>query len=113
VGTDEVRDFAEGSTRWLLHRRLRPCRGQHGGNTAREHPLADLTLIRSKEHVMELDHELGELDHELDTGAITSDIHKATAWSIVLSVLMIAAGVLAIASPALAGVAVTVSFGWL
>jgi uncharacterized membrane protein HdeD (DUF308 family) len=45
--------------------------------------------------------------------AITSDIHKATTWSIVLSVLMIAAGVLAILSPAIAGVAVTVFFGWL
>src|SRR4029453_2336048 len=44
---------------------------------------------------------------------ITDDIHKATTWSIVLSVLMIAAGVLAIVSPAIAGVAVTVLFGWL
>jgi uncharacterized membrane protein HdeD (DUF308 family) len=47
------------------------------------------------------------------TNAITSDIHKATTWSIVLSVLMIAAGVLAMFSPAIAGVAVTVFFGWL
>jgi len=47
------------------------------------------------------------------TNAITSDIHKATTWSIVLSVLMIAAGVLAIFSPAMAGMAVTVFFGWL
>jgi uncharacterized membrane protein HdeD (DUF308 family) len=47
------------------------------------------------------------------TNAITGDIHKATTWSIVLSVLMIAAGVLAIFSPAIAGVAVTVFFGWL
>src|SRR4249920_3611401 len=45
--------------------------------------------------------------------SITGDIHKATTWSIVLSVLMIAAGVLAIFSPAIAGVAVTVYFGWL
>lgn len=44
---------------------------------------------------------------------IVGDIHKATTWSIVLSVLMIAAGVLAILSPAIAGVAVTVFFGWL
>ncbi len=44
---------------------------------------------------------------------ITGGIHKATTWSIVLSVLMIAAGVLAIFSPAVAGVAVTVFFGWL
>ena len=47
------------------------------------------------------------------TNTITGDIHKATTWSIVLSVLMIAAGVLAIFSPAIAGVAVTVFFGWL
>jgi uncharacterized membrane protein HdeD (DUF308 family) len=47
------------------------------------------------------------------TNSITGDIHKATTWSIVLSVLMIAAGVLAIFSPAIAGVAVTVYFGWL
>ena len=38
-------------------------------------------------------------------------IHRATTWSIVLSVLMIAAGVLAIVSPVVAGVAVTVIFG--
>jgi uncharacterized membrane protein HdeD (DUF308 family) len=45
--------------------------------------------------------------------SITGDIHRATTWSIVLSVLMIAAGVLALISPAVAGVAVTVFFGWL
>ena len=44
---------------------------------------------------------------------ITGVIHRATTWSIVLSVLMIAAGVLAMVSPAVAGVAVTVFFGWL
>jgi uncharacterized membrane protein HdeD (DUF308 family) len=44
---------------------------------------------------------------------ITGAIHRATTWSIVLSVLMIAAGVLAILSPAVAGVAVTALFGWL
>jgi uncharacterized membrane protein HdeD (DUF308 family) len=43
--------------------------------------------------------------------AITGDIHKGTTWSIVLSVSMIAAGVLAILSPVIAGVAVTVFFG--
>jgi uncharacterized membrane protein HdeD (DUF308 family) len=47
------------------------------------------------------------------TNAFTGDIHKATTWSILLSVLMIAAGVLAIFSPAIAGVAVTIFFGWL
>jgi uncharacterized membrane protein HdeD (DUF308 family) len=40
-------------------------------------------------------------------------VHKATTWSIVLSVLMIAAGVLAICVPVVAGVAVTVLVGWL
>ena len=45
--------------------------------------------------------------------SITGDIHKATTWSIALSVLMIAAGVLAIVVPAIAGVAVTVVIGWL
>jgi uncharacterized membrane protein HdeD (DUF308 family) len=47
------------------------------------------------------------------THAISGDIRKAATGSIVLSVLMIAAGVLAILSPAIAGVAVTVFFGWL
>ena len=51
--------------------------------------------------------------HKVMATSITGDIHKATTWSIVLSVLMIAAGVLAIFSPAIAGVAVTVFFGWL
>src|ERR1700693_6088340 len=51
--------------------------------------------------------------HKVMANSITGDIHKATTWSIVLSVLMIAAGVLAIFSPAIAGVAVTVFFGWL
>ena len=47
------------------------------------------------------------------TNSIPRDIHKATTWSIVLSVLMIGAGLLAFFSPAIAGVAVTVFFGWL
>jgi uncharacterized membrane protein HdeD (DUF308 family) len=51
--------------------------------------------------------------HKVLGHSMTGDIHKATTWSIVLSVLMIAAGVLAIFSPAIAGVAVTVFFGWL
>ena len=51
--------------------------------------------------------------HKVMATSITGDIHKATTWSIVLSVLMIAAGVLAIFSPAIAGVAVTVFLGWL
>jgi uncharacterized membrane protein HdeD (DUF308 family) len=47
------------------------------------------------------------------THPVTREIRKTTSWSIVLSVLMIAAGALAIVSPAIAGVAVTVFFGWL
>jgi uncharacterized membrane protein HdeD (DUF308 family) len=45
--------------------------------------------------------------------SMTADVHKATTWSIVLSVLMIAAGVLAIFVPVIAGVAVTALVGWL
>src|SRR3974377_1300654 len=44
---------------------------------------------------------------------MTGDIHKATTWSMVLSALMIAAGVLAIFAPGIAGVAVAVLVGWL
>lgn len=45
--------------------------------------------------------------------SLSTDIHRATTWSIVLSVLMIAAGVLAIAAPAVAGIAITALVGWL
>src|SRR5207302_5522852 len=45
--------------------------------------------------------------------SMTGDLHKATRWSIGLSVLMIAAGVLAICVPVIAGVAVTALVGWL
>ena len=45
--------------------------------------------------------------------SIGSDIHKATTWSIVLSVLMSATGILALFMPALTGVTVTIVFGWL
>jgi uncharacterized membrane protein HdeD (DUF308 family) len=44
---------------------------------------------------------------------LTSDVRRATSWSIALSVLMIVAGVLAIALPMVAGIAVTVVVGWL
>ena len=44
---------------------------------------------------------------------LSSDVHTATTWSIVLSILMIVAGVLAIASPLMAGVVVTALVGWL
>ena len=43
----------------------------------------------------------------------TADVRRATTWSIVLSVLMIVAGVLAIGVPVIAGVAVTAIVGWL
>jgi uncharacterized membrane protein HdeD (DUF308 family) len=45
--------------------------------------------------------------------SLTADVRTATTWSIVLSVLMIAAGVLAIGLPMIAGVAVTAIVGWL
>jgi uncharacterized membrane protein HdeD (DUF308 family) len=45
--------------------------------------------------------------------AFTTYVHRATTWSIVLSVLMIIAGILAIASPYYAGLAITVVVGWL
>ncbi len=44
---------------------------------------------------------------------LTEDIRESTTWSIVLSVLMMISGVLAIAVPPVAGLAVTVMFGWL
>jgi len=44
---------------------------------------------------------------------LSSDVHRATTWSIVVSILMIVAGVLAIASPLMAGVVVTALVGWL
>jgi uncharacterized membrane protein HdeD (DUF308 family) len=47
------------------------------------------------------------------TNSMTADVRKATTWSIALSVLMIAAGVLAICIPAIAGIAVTAIVGWL
>src|SRR5262245_22890256 len=45
--------------------------------------------------------------------SLTADVRTATTWSAVLSVLMIAAGVLAIGLPMIAGVAVTAIVGWL
>ena len=44
---------------------------------------------------------------------LTADVRNATTWSIVLSVLMIAAGVLAIGLPMIAGVAVTAIVAWM
>src|SRR6266404_206085 len=45
--------------------------------------------------------------------SMRANVHKATTWSIVLSVLMIVAGVLAIFLPAVAGGTVTAIVGWL
>ncbi len=45
--------------------------------------------------------------------SMTGDVRKAATWSIVLSVLMIAAGVLAIWVPVIAGITVTAIVGWL
>ena len=45
--------------------------------------------------------------------AFSSEVRRVTGWSIALSVLMIIAGLLAIASPLLAGIAVTRLVGWL
>src|SRR5512144_3103153 len=44
---------------------------------------------------------------------ITREIRESTTWSIVLSVLMMVSGVLAILIPPIAGLTVTVVFGWL
>jgi uncharacterized membrane protein HdeD (DUF308 family) len=45
--------------------------------------------------------------------AVRGEIRQSTTWSIVLSVLMMASGLLAIAIPSIAGLTVTVMFGWL
>ena len=44
---------------------------------------------------------------------MTAGVHQATTWSIVLSVFMIVAGVIAIGAPMIAGVAVTAVVAWL
>jgi uncharacterized membrane protein HdeD (DUF308 family) len=44
---------------------------------------------------------------------VTGEIRETATWSIVLSVLMMIAGVLAVAIPPAAGLAVTAIFGWL
>ena len=45
--------------------------------------------------------------------SLTDRVQRATTWSIVLSVLMIFAGILAILKPPIAGLAVTAVVGWL
>lgn len=54
----------------------------------------------------------------MDTIAATretfmGEVRESTTWSIVLSVLLMVSGVLAIGIPPIAGLAVTVMFGWL
>ena len=44
---------------------------------------------------------------------LTKDIRESTTWSIVLSVLMMVSGVFAILIPSIAGLTVTLAFGWL
>ncbi len=45
--------------------------------------------------------------------SMTDVVHRATTWSIVLSVLLMVAGLIAIALPIIAGIAITVIVGWL
>ena len=45
--------------------------------------------------------------------AVRGEVRQSATWSMVLSVLMIAAGVMAIWRPSLAGLTVTMMFGWL
>jgi uncharacterized membrane protein HdeD (DUF308 family) len=45
--------------------------------------------------------------------ALTADVHRATTWSIVLSVLLTVTGVIAICLPMIAGIAITAVVGWL
>jgi len=45
--------------------------------------------------------------------AFATDVKRATSWSMALSVLMIIAGILAIAAPYYAGLTVTAVVGWL
>lgn len=49
----------------------------------------------------------------MDATSAATLVKKSAGWSIVLSVLMILAGVLAIASPLAAGLAVNIFVGWL
>src|SRR2546421_12019547 len=45
--------------------------------------------------------------------SLTAGVHRATTWSIVLSVLLMVAGAIAIALPVIAGIGVTLVVGWL
>ena len=45
--------------------------------------------------------------------SIESDVHRATRWSIALSVFLMIAGLLAVAAPFIAGLAYTLVVGWM
>ncbi len=53
----------------------------------------------------------GMEDHMAD--GIAANVHRATSWSIGISILMVAAGFAAILVPTIAGLAVTATVGWL
>lgn len=46
-------------------------------------------------------------------GSFTAIIHKSLGWSIALSILLIIAGIVAIAAPGISGLGVTIFVGWL
>jgi uncharacterized membrane protein HdeD (DUF308 family) len=74
-----------------------------------EMALPQAIIVREPELLSILTGEGGPIMAE----SFSTEIRRASTWSIVLSVLMIVAGVLAIASPFIAGVAVAVVVGWL
>lgn len=45
--------------------------------------------------------------------SLTAIIHKSLGWSIALSILLIVAGLIAIAAPGISGIGVTIFVGWL
>ena len=47
------------------------------------------------------------------TNALSVDVRRATTWSVAISLLMIVSGLIAIGTPMIAGVAVTIVVGWL
>jgi uncharacterized membrane protein HdeD (DUF308 family) len=53
------------------------------------------------------------LKEEIMADSMTAGVHRATTWSIVLSVFIMIAGVMAIALPTIAGIAVAVIVGWM
>jgi uncharacterized membrane protein HdeD (DUF308 family) len=47
------------------------------------------------------------------TDSFRNELHRAAAWSMVVSVLLIVVGAIAIAMPMIVGIAITALFGWL